>query len=62
VKDLALAGSTLPEMGRTSSTSSIKEFLKALLAGEIEAGKGLDFSRIQDVKVVDGNLLIGVRQ
>jgi hypothetical protein len=62
VKDLALAGSTLPEMGRTSATSSIKEFLKALLAGEIEAGKGLDFSRIQDVKVVDGNLLIGVRQ
>ena len=58
VKELVLAGSTLPEMGRTSATSSIKEFLKALRAGEINAGQGLDFARLHDVKVANGNLVI----
>jgi hypothetical protein len=61
VKELVLAGSTLPEMGRTSATSSIKEFLKALLSGQVEAGKGLAFDRIQDAKVVNGNLVITLK-
>lgn len=61
IKELVLAGSTLPEMGRTSATSSVREFLKALLAGEVDAGQGLDFTRIQDAKIVNSSLLISLK-
>ena len=61
IKELSLAGTTLPEMGRTSAAASAEGFLKALFAGEVETKQPIDYSRIQEARISEGGVLIAIK-